>query len=329
MDDPQLLGHALGIAGVLLVVRKDVSASSIVAAALLMTAASFTKHMLVVQPIAVLFWLARRDQRTALIFAFSGVAFALAGLALTDYTQRTDLIAQLFSPREFSSTSMLLGAGKILAVGLVPICGVVFLFRKRPTDPAVSFAATYVTVAVIAGIFFSGGAGVDSNAMFDAVIAASLVIGLVLKELQGRYYLRSGFAALCFLPLAVGAAAFATPSSLSASHWLSPLKSEQSSSQADVAFLRAAGDPVFCETLALCYWAGLQPEVDVFSFSQAAKSGTRDERDLIRRLDAHAFHAVQMTAVARLPFSQDVKDAFARDYKFHHASVDGVFLVPR
>src|SRR6185312_10323393 len=77
MDDPQLLGHAVMMVGLLLLLRDKP-----VAAALTMAFALFVKHNLIALPIASALWLALADRRAAMKFAATGMAAGLAGLLL-------------------------------------------------------------------------------------------------------------------------------------------------------------------------------------------------------------------------------------------------------
>jgi hypothetical protein len=329
MNDPQLLGHALGTVGLLLIVRPNRSASAVVAAAALMTVAIFIKHILIVQPIAVLVWLARETRRNALLFSLSGVLLGLVGLTITNVYFHIDLLKELLSPRAYRIGLALTGIEKMFAAGLVPIVAAGMLYRAKPDDPGANFVAIYLTIAMVSAALFSGGAGVDSNAMFDAIIAGSLAIGLGLRELRARPLLSAWFALGCLLPLALAAVVWARSSWFTSSHWLSPKQSEEAATQFDVVFLAKAGDPVFCETLALCYWAGRQPAVDVFSFSQAVVAGRREEKQLVELIEARRFQAVQVLSLATLPFSADLKNALERRYRVDHVDSNGVFLLPR
>ena len=71
MDDPQLLGHALEIAALLLVLKKS---PNDIAAAVLFALAVFVKHNLVAMPVAVGLWLLMEDRARARRFVGAGFA---------------------------------------------------------------------------------------------------------------------------------------------------------------------------------------------------------------------------------------------------------------
>src|SRR6202012_2252193 len=94
MDDPQLLGHAMQIAALLLLLR-----GPLLIPALLFAVSLFIKHNLLALPLAAGLWLLLQDRRAGLHFLLWGAAFALAGLVLFQLKFGTSLIGQLMSPR--------------------------------------------------------------------------------------------------------------------------------------------------------------------------------------------------------------------------------------
>ena len=81
MDDPQLLGQAVAIAGFNLIIRDPKSSRLMFFGSLLLTTALFIKHNLIAQPIALLFWLLLFDRRAMWRFALQGLLFGMLGLA--------------------------------------------------------------------------------------------------------------------------------------------------------------------------------------------------------------------------------------------------------
>ena len=88
-------------------------------------------------------------------------------------------------------------------------------------------------------------------------------------------------------------------------------------------------DPVLCETLALCYWAGREPQVDVFGFSQAVARGRRPATALTRLLDAHYFRMIQLAPGSVFSPSSRFWPAILRNYYLEHQDRNGLFLIPR
>jgi hypothetical protein len=82
--------------------------------------------------------------------------------------------------------------------------------------------------------------------------------------------------------------------------------------------------------LALCYWAGKKPEVDVFNTEQQFETGALKDGDLVRALATHRFAAVQLDALDPFPLTADIRTALLHYYRVDHINDDdGVFLVPR
>jgi hypothetical protein len=182
MDDPQLLGQAVAIAGFVIVVRDPRSASALPAGAFLLATALFIKHNLVAQPIALLLWLIGFDRRAALKFAVYGGLFGGLGLAAGIAVFGCDFVTHVFAARPYSLDALRRGATGWLTRQPLSALVAVLLFASRPRDHSVALCALYAGVSVVVGAFFIGGADVDVNVMFDADIALAMSAGLALNR---------------------------------------------------------------------------------------------------------------------------------------------------
>src|SRR4029077_10586400 len=107
------------------------------------------------------------------------------------------------------------------------------------------------------GVAAIGGAGVDVNALFDAVIAFSLAGPLLVEQLLQKRLPFSALAASLYLaPMVFGLWQKSDPSWLTAQFCTNPMRDEADTAQADVASLRERVGGAACESLPLCYWAG-------------------------------------------------------------------------
>lgn len=291
MDDPQLLGHALAMGGLLLLLRGNFAG-----AAAAMTLALFVKHNLVALPLASLAWLVLRDRRAAGRFAGFGIVFFALGLAVL----KPEFLLHLNSPRLYSVALMGESVGRFLIWCGPGLIAVALLPRLHPVQ-------LYALFAVAFGTFFSGGAGVDMNAWFDAAIAVSLAGALALD--------RRWVAAVYALPVVLGLVLFDDELPGAAT--------------ADIAFLKAQRGPALCEMLSLCYWAGKKVEADVFNLGQAYAVHARDDAEMVRLLDAHRFAAIEFDSLDDFALGPRVKAALLRNYRVDHESDAGVFLVRR
>ncbi|HWY65247.1 MAG TPA: hypothetical protein VNX61_08530, partial [Rhizomicrobium sp.] len=183
MDDPQLLGHAVQLFALLFVLRNRLLAGGVVFAASL-----FVKHNLLALPLAVAFWLWRRDRSQALRFALSGIGCVSLGLVVFRLIYGIDLWSVVSSSRLVSFANVESAVGH-LWWAVLPL-GALLLLKHPNRD----FALTYAGAALLVGLAFSAGDGVDVNIFFDLCVACALALGLVAETNSAR-------AALCALPL--------------------------------------------------------------------------------------------------------------------------------
>ena len=326
MNDPQLLGHAFEIAGLVILLREPKTIGTMCAAAFLMVLACFIKHNLVALPLAAAIWLAVFDRRNAIRFAASGIVSALLGLALFRVIFGVGLLEQLASPRLYSIATLEESVRSFLIWCGLPLVMMAVLFGFKRSDRYVAFCGLYTLTAVIIGTGFSGGAGVDLNVWFDAVIALSLSAGLALDRLVTW---KPGLVMAFVLPLLAGLALSYDSEWLERDFWLHPFSEEADSARRDIAFLRAQNGPVACEMLSLCYWAGKKAEIDVFNLGQAYVTRARSENDLIRLIEGRRYAALEFDSLTDFALGPRVRKALAGSYRIDHEDENGVFLVPR
>jgi hypothetical protein len=328
MDDPQLLGHAVALAGLVLLLREPGTTRSIAGAALLMTVAFFIKHNLVALPAALAVWLLIFDRRKAVFFAVCGVLFALIGLIAFRLIYGIDLFSQLNSPRLYSVSTLTTAVGNWLVWADVSLLGLAALVVYRHDDKFVVFCAIYALVAVLTGVAFAGGAGVDMNIWFDAAIALALGTALTFDRLMSGW-LRAVAAIVYVVPIAAGIALAWDDSWLERDHWLHPMSEEAAIAQADIAFLNVRHGPALCEMLSLCYWAVKVEEADVFNLGQAYATRARRDNELIDRIAIRRYAVIEFDSLDDFALTPRVKQALLHAYRVDHADDEGVFLVPR
>ena len=152
------------------------------------------------------------------------------------------------------------------------------------------FCAIYAALAVVAGGYFKGGAGVNQNVFFDAYVACAIGLGLLASRLPRA----RGLLALVFcLPLAVSALVQSSPAWADAGHWLAPHREAVNQTARAVAELRQHAGPAVCTQMALCYWAGKGRTVDAFGYPQSVRAGSGLERTFHRRIEAQEFGVIQ------------------------------------
>lgn len=327
IDDPQLLGNFLDALGLVVLLRRQPNGRAdighVVLAAACFSAALFIKLLFVDLPLAVLIWLALTERRSALVLAVSCAVFGIGGLLASNLLLHVDLLANVLSARVFLPGQMLAHPGQWLVTGALPLVASLYLLRLRG-DRGALLAGLYALAAVPLTLFFSGGEGVSAGPTFDLSMAVALGSAVFLSRRQGHAWL-VGIATA--LTAAVGLASFFGLWSSSPSSFV--VFRERPQVHADIERVMDAQGPVLCEMLALCYWAGRAPQVDAFGLSEAFKRHTRNEGELIGRLDARYYGLVQLTPRSSFAYSPAIMAALGRDYRLAHQDSQGSFYLPR
>lgn len=332
MDDPQLLGHAIQLAGLLIVLREPRTRPAMFLSAGLFVAGGFVKHNLFALPLACLVWLVLFDRRNGLRFALWLIVFSLSGLLAFRVVFGFDLLERLNSPRAWSVAQLEENLLSWLATAAISLCALGALVLWSRNDKAVVLTAIYAALALVSGTLLLGGAGVDVNAMFDADIALALGVGLALGRLAGRrsplpHIAGRALALACVAPLAV--IAVADHDSRHWSFWTHPMRDEAALAEHDLSFLRTHSGPAMCESLAFCYWAGKPAGIDVFNLDQQLIKHARDPAPFLRQLDSHHFSAIELDETTPFPLPPDLQVSMNRNYRVDHSDDEGVFFVPK
>jgi hypothetical protein len=306
MYDPQLLGHAIQLAALVLLLGQQR-----LAAALLFAVSLFIKHNLLALPLASALWLLVQDRRAGLQFLLWGLIFVSAGLIVLRYCFGIDLLTQLASARLYSPANLGSAISKLWWAAL-PLGAMTGLRLDRYGQ----FCAIYVAAGLILGLAFAVGDGVDVNVFFDFAIALSLALGLAAD--RGRWPILSAASAL---PLLIMLAVNFDDNNFFFGDDFA------SQSARDIAFLKTRPGPILCDQLSLCLWAGKKAEVDVFNIGEAIKAGARDPSPLARMIAQHHFAVLQLQNQDGL--GPMVQRAIAQNYRLQHSDDNGQFLVPQ
>jgi len=327
MDDPQLLGHAIAIWGLVIILRAPNNPRSMVFAALIFTVAFFVKHNLIILPSALALWLMLANRRSALTFIAAGVIFLLIGLGLFRDAFGTDLFRQLSSARIYSLVNVTMALENWLPWAALPLCGAIILIFIARRDRDTILVLIYVAVASVGGVLFSSGEGVDANAMFDADIALILCAALLLDRL-GREIWITVAAILYVVPLGF-LLRNVDGDWTNSSYWLHPMADERRAAAAEISLLRSSPEPVLCEMLSLCYWADKTAEVDIFNVDQRIRADIRSEVPLLGMIKAKRFAMIELESLKPFPIAGGVEQAVIRNYKIVRRDDERVFLSPR
>jgi Dolichyl-phosphate-mannose-protein mannosyltransferase len=330
LNDPQLIGHAVGMWGMILLLREPRTEPAIFWAALLLSLAFFVKHNLITQPLVLVLWLTLYDPRSALRLAVWGSIFLAMGLVAFRLAYGTDLLTQLRSARVYSFANLANGVAQWLVWGLLPLLATAFFVWFERSDKYAVLCGTYVVTAFLLGAIFMSGDGVDLNAMFDADIALALAAGLFVSRWARKGVAQSATIVAAYaMPLIFGLWQASGDEWLDLSYWTDPSADETRVAGNDIAFLRGQSGPVLCEMLALCYWARKSAEVDVFNVGQQFAMKERTDDELVGLVAKQHYAAIQFNSLTDFPLTPRVRDALAKAYRLDHEDDLGVFFLPR
>ncbi len=290
INDPQLLAHAVATPGLALVLGAPRAVPALIAGAVCLAVAGFLKHSLVVAPVALCLWLAIWHGRAALWFAMAGIFSAGVLYAVFAGAHGAGFLGHLMSARAYSAAEALRGTLHWLTKTWPMLLALAWAGWRWRGDGPIMFCAIYAALAVVAGGYFKGGAGVDQNVFFDAYVACAVGLGLLASRLPRA----RGLLGLVFcLPLAVSVLVQSTPAWADAGHWLAPHREVANQTVRAVAELRQHAGPAVCTQMALCYWAGKGRTVDAFGYPQSVRAGSGLERTFHRRIEAREFGVIQ------------------------------------
>jgi hypothetical protein len=331
VNDPQILGHALQMFGLVLLLGDRQSTASLAAAALLFAAGVFVKNTLVALPLAATLWLLAVDTPRGWRLAVFGALAGLIGVGVCIAVFGPQFTAQLLWPRMLVPAKGAEMAGLWIRRMALPLAAAVWLAMRARDDRRCGLALTYLVLSIALGTLFAIGEGVYWNTMFDADAAVALTSALLLERLAIPALPGSGTRRFALAALYLGIAALvllrsATIHWLSPRFWFDPLWSDAQRVSQEIEFVRSRPGPVICEDLALCYWAGKPVEVDFFNVRQRMQREPWRMESIAHRLDAREFGAVQTMARDLGP---GFSDALRRNYREDHRNEWGVFWLPR
>jgi hypothetical protein len=326
MNDPQFLGQAAATAGVLFLIPEPHSWRRLWLAAACLSAGIFIKHNIVALPLAAVAWLWFQDRVTCRRLVVCGGVLAIAGAGLCLALFGRGFLDALSAPRAFSATVTLWAFVRWIVRVPVFVAVLVVLVRRFPRDPHIAFCAWYAGIASMLGVWFLGGDGVDWNVMFESNWVLCLAAGVALNRLPAR---ATTTLAVAFTLLPAAAAGLAIRHArLDPESSLAARASHVAEFEERIALIAQARRAVFCEDLAMCFWAGRPAEVDLVNLRQHVKAGSPADQGLAWLLDRHAFAFVQLNTPDALP-GKALRDALARSYVLAQQSATGLLFVPR
>jgi hypothetical protein len=352
VDDPQTLGEAVMLGGLVSYLPRAADRLSLLRTAFLIALGVFMKHNVLAIPIALTLDLAIRSPRRLPFWLASCAGFVTAFVCLTQIVAGGTFIDHLLSPRIFTWYGVRYHLMKYLRLFKFPLITMVFGARLMFPVRRFVLAGWGVTSIGLATIF-SGFEGASYNMFQDAAVFLGVATGVLLYELRKAVGISGRFAGL----LSAGAALLLaqpilarTPNALlQLSHTATLLESDREAEQTfltDAKYIADARGPAICESLLLCYVAGQPFILDPFNSRQYILAGKLDEAQLTRRIAAHEFAVIQLRAdicddpatawchILHYPqkfnrFTDETLYAIDRYYRIARRSRYGTFYVPK
>jgi hypothetical protein len=346
MNDPQLLGQALAIWGMVIWLQACGRMGWAIGAAALLVASVMTKHNLVLLPLLVAGdVILRGSMRQKVVFFGAAITLTLLCFGLIWFNNGDAFFAQTLAARDWDVERAFLFTMEIFSRFQAPIMVVGLGLIAARRDDMARLILAYLAAAIALGAGFSGGAGTDINVFFDLSIALAIGAGLVAIELRRRGADGRGMAALV-LAINAGVVLFA-PQALGrfAVDALGDMRARELAFAADVAYLQSVSGDALCQSPLLCLRSGKPLVYDSFNATQAMYHGALAPDDLAVKLRAHRFAVVQISdrrqhmsddpAVGQvmparfINFDDRVFDVLDSSYRLDHTGLNGRFYRPK
>jgi hypothetical protein len=354
-DDPQTLGEAIMLAGLVSHISRPPDRVSLLRTALLVTAGGFVKHNLIAIPLAITIDIAIRSPRRLLFWLGCCTGLTLGCLGLTYLVAGGAFIDHLLSPRSFTWYGARYHLMKYLRLGEFPLA-VMLLFGGAIFSRDHRILTAYGVISIASATIFSGFEGASYNMFQDAAVFLAVAAGVTLHELRGRIVagesahgrnskLTVGVASLLLAQPILARSPQASVQIFHAGDMLENYRRAERTFLDEAEYISEKHGPAICESLLLCYRAGQPFTLDPFNSRQFVLAGRLDQNELIRRIAAKEFAVVQLRAdicddrkggschighrrrnLQR--FNDDVLYAVDRYYRIGWRAQDGTFYVP-
>jgi len=328
IDDPQLLGSAVSLLGLLVYLGRRAGFIKNITTLSILIVAGLIKQTLLTIPIMIALDLALRDRRQGVRFLVEAIVFGYA------------CFEQIFSPRQYSihaaATKTL--SHPLLTSAVVPLAISFLAIYVR--YEANRLILIYVVSALVVGALLSGGAGAESNQFIDLAIASSIAGAAILRclreDLHADHRLTSAAVLVAFYgpALQIPYAVEQLRDGLSGS-----LQAAETSFHRDLQFMAHYPGAAFCESPMLCFRSGREFLIDPFNASQAVRLGRLDPSPLLDKIARGEFAVIQLSTLEGHSFGPplnggpDVEHEFRRlineRYRMVRTSGRRVFYLPK
>ncbi len=347
MNDPQLLAHAIVMTGAVLLWRYEFSRNAVAAAAVLMVVGALVKHLLIALPLATTAWIAIYRRQQLPVWLIVSVSAAAAAIAVIYLTQGAVFLHDMASSRLYTRQLVEAGSrrvwqsfGFLLILSAVAVLACVSRISTPARRAQAVFALLYLVPAGAIGALAAGGKGVDRNAFFDLLIAASLTVAIGIEHIRTRPAVGTTSAPQSSLASVIAVVCGSVFAMRAADQWPSRwhlIQQTDAREAAAVEMIRAirtlGGGATACEELSLCYWAGSAFKVDFFNYGQKLATAALPAGNCAATFSAQSVTLIQVNSPPgdprlswRLP--QACNDAIARAYVPVETTIHGRLLRP-
>ena len=297
MLDPQILAHVFSLSGLYVFIKckNQYSNKNIIIVTFLLYISIFIKHNLVALPFAVALFLFITDKRVFLKFIIVNTIFIIISV-LCIYIFTPHFFSNFFDAnREFfihkvvKFLRILFIDGRLFITVIICITIIIGFLKKY------LIINLYLIFALIFGIIFSGGDGVDLNIWYDFFIALSFQIG-IFYSISEKFYLENILAkrlALLFICV-ISIIPFLKVRQLYVNpiEELKTFKENETLYLNNVNFLRSYKDPTLFEEPLVGFLSGKKFIFDPFCGTELMRAGKIPEAILVDKLKTKYFNVI-------------------------------------
>jgi 4-amino-4-deoxy-L-arabinose transferase-like glycosyltransferase len=337
INDPQLMANAFSCAALAAFILLPTQKKTLLLVALLCLASGLIKHNLINVPIAISLFIFFRHRHffiywVTLCSILLGLSLAIILALYGGY-----FFDSFISERSFSFYRMF-ARSKLYLSGLsVPLAFFAATLLLSSQNKFNLLLRSYFFTSLITGIFFSGGAGVYFNIVFDVCIALSILCAINLHQLShllpSNRIKRDMSLSLAALALAISAFLTLPLQAINSLDLINTLKSKEQTTADDIAFLSEKGSPAICETMSLCYWAGIPVEYDAFNIGQAMLKNETLEMEILEKINSKHYSVIQLLISNghwnKERFSESFIAAVYKNYKVARTNRARLFFIPK
>jgi hypothetical protein len=355
VDDPQTLGEAMMLAGLVSYISRPPDWLMLLRTALLVTFGGFVKHNVIAIPLALTLDIAIHSPRRLPFWLGCCAGLTVGCLGLTHLVAGGTFLDHLLSPRIYTWHGARYHLMKYLRLAEFPLA-VILLFARAIFSSDRRVLAGYGVITIAAATIFAGFEGASYNMFQDAAVFLAVAAGVALHELRKRMTGASASERMAKIVLGVAPLLLAQPilarspqaiaQIYHAGELLEADRRAERSFSTEVEYISKQRGLAICESLLLCYSAGQPFTLDPFNSRQLILAGRLDQSELTRRIAAKEFAVVQLRAdICDDPkpaschilhhwrkfsrFTDDVLYAVDRHYQIGWRSQDGTFYIPK